>query len=318
MKNKFLLTFLIIATYFTALNLNAAKLIIDAPETATTNAKPVIVTIFVDPENTPLSALSGTLSFPSELFDVGDITTQSSIVSVWVTHPQVVTEKYFDSRTRISFEGIIPGGFSGVRSPYYSGSKPGIVFTVTLLPKAKGLGNILIDGVELHAYNSDGTILSTESLGKNITVPELIATPLKENKNLTLVTSNTLTATLARDPLIASNDWYLTVNDDESIRPINHIEVVESSEYSASHVASYEWKTMTNPYVLLYQSRVKYIHVKVVYENGNYALQTIPPVENSQTNSHISLILLIVTIALFVLYQYGKTLKKIIRKKIRK
>lgn len=315
MKNKFLLTFLITVTYFISLNVNAAKLIIDAPETAITNTKPVIVTVFVDPENTPLSALSGTLSFSSELFDIGDITTQSSIVSIWVTRPQVSDEKYFDSRTRISFEGIMPGGFSGVRSPYYDDGRPGIVFTVTLLPKAKGFGNILIDGVELHAYDSDGTLLSTESLTKNIIVPELISTPLKINKEATLVKSDTLVTVLARDPLIASNNWYLTVNDDESVRPINHIEVVESSEYNPLYVRSYEWSTMTNPYVLLYQSRVRYIHAKVIYENNTYAFKTIPPVENSQTNSHISLILLIVTMALLVLYQYGKTLKRIIQKK---
>ena len=312
MKNKFLLTILIIVTYFISLDVNAAKLIIDAPSSATVSATPIVVSVFVDPEDTPISALSGNLSFSSKLFDIEDISTQSSIVSIWIMRPQISSEEYFDSRTHVSFEGIIPGGFSGVRSPYYGGGRSGIVFTVTLLPKTKGLGNILIDGVELHAYDSNGTLLSTESLNKDITVPELISSPLKGDKGLTLATSDTLTATLARDPLIASNSWYLTVNDDESIRPIDHIEVVESSEYNPLYVRSYEWSTMTNPYVLLYQSRVKYIHAKVIYENNTYAFKTIPPVENSQTNSNISLILLIVTIALFVLYRYGKNFKRII------
>lgn len=295
--------------FITSLHASAATLVLDAPEMASSNGKPVVVRILVDPQGTSLSAISGTLSFPSELFDVDKITTQSSIVSIWVTHPQVSTERYFDSRTRINFEGIMPGGFSGVRSPYYDGVKPGVVFTITLLPKASGVGSLMLDNTELHAYDSNGTKLAAESYSANITIPNLTSTTKTNLVVPNKVNSATLKATLARDSLIASNSWYLTVLEDESVRPINHIEVAESSEYNPDKVPSYEWKIATNPYVLLYQSRVKYVHVKVLYENDTYATKTIPPVENSSAFPYISLILVCIVAILLVLYHYGKNFK---------
>lgn len=306
MKHSLFLKSLFILACFTTLSLHAAVLTIESQDTAASNGKPLVVRVFVDPENTPLSALSGTLSFPTDIFDVGDITTQSSIVSVWVNHPQVSTEKYFDSRTRISFGGIMPGGFTGVRSPYYEGVRPGVVFTITLIPKSQGLASLLLDDIELHAYDGTGTTIPTVSFAKTVTVPVLTGTQPKTEASLTEVTSQTLSATLARDPLIESNAWYLTVSEDESVRPINHMEVAESSDYSADRIASYAWKEMSNPYVLLHQSRTKYIHVKVVYENNTYALKTIPPVENSAPFSYLSIILLCIALILFVLYRHGK------------
>ncbi len=307
--NSFTLKIFLSVFLITSIQANAATLVLDAPSTAPSNRKPVTIRVYIDPEGVSLSAISGTLSFPSELFDVEGITTQSSIVSIWTTRPQVSSERYFDSRTRINFEGIMPGGFVGVRSPYYGGVKPGVVFTVTLLPKTNGVGSLLLDNIELHAYDSEGTKLPTESFSTNITVPELTSVMKKTEIIPHKIISSTLKANLARDPLIANNSWYLTVLEDESVRPINHIEVTENGEYNGDKVPSYQWKVTTNPYVLLYQSRVKYVHVKVFYENNTYATQTIPPVENSSAFQYISIILIGVVVILLVLYLHGKNFK---------
>jgi len=42
----------------------------------------------------------------------------------------------------ISFSGVIPGGFSGVLSPYYKGYKPGKVFSLIFLASNPTSGKI--------------------------------------------------------------------------------------------------------------------------------------------------------------------------------
>ena len=289
--------------------LYAAKLILVSPKTAAANGEPFAIQVFVDPEGYTLSGLSGVLTFPSEQFDVASITTQSSIVSLWVTHPRIVEERTFEGVSRILFEGIVPGGFSGVRSPFYQGERPGLVFTVSFFPKQKGLAKLSLNDIELHLYDEQGTKVYAKSSIAEIKVPEMIKvyTPQEKSEGR-FVKSNTLKVTIAQDQLIDNNSWYINVNEDESARPINHIEVAESGEYDFAYVSSYAWHRMTNPYVLLYQSRVKYIHIKVVYENGTYATRTIPPVEKSLKILSLSYILLIILIVVAILYHYRENI----------
>ena len=58
------------------------------------------------------------------------------------------------------------------------------------------------------------------------------------------------------------------------------------------------------PYVLLFQDRTKYIHVKVVYSDHTYTLRTLPPVENSQSIPSMSRILLGIALLLLCVYFY--------------
>lgn len=285
---------------------NAAHMYIESPLTASSNREPLSLSILLDPEDTVISGLSGDFSFPEGLFDVKIISTQNGVVSLWVLQPHISTDKTFDQRTHITFEGIIPGGFSGVRSSYTSGVFPGILFTITLVPKGSGNGDFKLDNVELHSYDKDGTTLISKGDTHPISVPPLTGKEKLESQVLTSTDSTTITMTLNRSEFVNNNSPYVYIHEDNPSRTIDHIEIAESSEYNPNYVPSYEWHTALNPYLLVYTARTKYIHAKIIYTDNTYTVKTLPPVENSQAFINLSRILLYILVAISLLYFYGK------------
>lgn len=283
----------------------AARVLLDVPTTAATNGEPFAVTISLDGEGQVLSSVKGELSFSSQLFEIQDIITRGSIVPLWVIQPKQSNSYEESGRTIISFAGIMPGGFDGVRSPYYSGVKPGEVLIVTLLPKKKGTDTVLLDKTELHLFDNKGTTIPTTSVSSIISVPDQSIAYNPITRPFTLGESYTLVAHVDRDPLIMNNAWYLSVTEDESVRPIKKIYAVETSEYDPQALKDSDWQEVENTHKLIDQSRSKYIQIKVLYEDNVYVLRTIAPVENSHTISRYLSILVIITITCLVLYLYA-------------
>jgi hypothetical protein len=295
-----LVFFLLGSTY-----VHAAMISIDAPETALGNRQPIVVRVFLDAEQDTLSGIAGDFSFPSLLFDVESIMTQGSVVSPWVIEPHLSEEKYLDSKTHVTFEGIFPGGYSGVRSPYYDGSKPGILFSVTLVPKNSGVGILSVDDITFNAFSSDAKRLPSSPTFKTISVPVLTASPVENHQDPKQVDTKGLRISITEDELINHGAHYLTLTHTNAFSAIKKIYVAETDEYSASDVSMSSWRETDIPYVLLYQDRTKYIHVKVLYANNTYTIRTLPPVENSKSITQLSRILVGVLALLFVLFFYA-------------
>jgi hypothetical protein len=284
---------------------NAATFVIESPIKAPPNGSAVAVRVYVVPEGKVLSGISGNFSFPSTMFDIDSISTESSVVLLWVQQPVLSEEKYLDGRTHVTFEGIFPGGYAGVRSPYYFGIKPGIVFTILLRPKQMGIADIVIDDVKMYEFTSDARELSSQSVSVSIENPASVEGSIHQPKvQAKEVISPTLIASIEKDPLISSSAWYLMVHEREQKSPIQRISIVESNEYHASLVSEYDWRSIKVPYILRDQSRTKYVHVKVEYANNTYAFRTIAPVENYQGIPVYSRILISVALVLLVLYLY--------------
>jgi hypothetical protein len=287
---------------------------IESPRTASSNREPLALTILLDVEGDAVSGLSGNFSFPSELFDVKTISTQNGIVPLWVREPHVSVEKSFDGRTHVTFEGIIPGGFRGVHSPYSDGIYPGIIFTVVLIPKGQGDGTFTLSDVELHAYDSTATSLVTVGDSKQVSVPFLTGKEVELSNDLRITDNTSVTMTVARSEFVNNNAPYVYVRDENPSHTIDHIEIAETDEYNPSYVSLSAWHTVTNPYILTFSSQTKYIHAKIVYTDNTYAFTTLPPVENSQSFLKLSRILVYILITIFLLYHYGKNFSHLLTK----
>lgn len=297
----------IIFTIVTLQHVSAAEIIIKAPSNALANRQPITVEVILDQEEDVISGISADFSFPSDMFTVGSIQTKDSIVSLWVKQPGVSLEKYFDDRTHITFEGIFPGGYEGVLSPYYKGKKPGVIVSVTLIPKNKGIGSLIVDNITLNRYDSEATPIETASAIKTIIVPELLPIVPTFFSESTEVKSPTLEAFITRDALVNNNAWYVVVNEREEKSAVEEMLIAETDDYNARLVSSGKWRSAKNPYVLLYQDRTKFVHIKILYTNNTYALLTLPPVENSKSISGISRILIGIIIVLSLLYFYASS-----------
>ncbi len=306
---------LLVVVMQTVLCAYGAEMYIESPESVSSNRSPFILSVFLDPESTPISGISGDLSFPSELFDVELISTQNGVIPLWIQSPSVSVDKKFDRRTHIVFEGIVPGGFSGVHSPYAIGVYPGSIFTVTLIPKNKGNGEIRLDNTELHAYDEKATVITTKNILKQVVVPTLSGSPYDGQNNLKFVVSDTVSMEVVSDSLVHTGNPYVYINDENPSHAIDYIQIVETSEYNPKLVSSYAWRTVTNPYVLLDPSRSKYVHAKIIYTNKTFTYKTVAPVENLQSFSQLSRILVYIVIAIFLLYHYGKNFLHLFSKK---
>lgn len=299
-------------------HLHAASVYLQSPRIDNQFSGPFLVDVMLDTEGEKVSGISGELSFPQDAFDVYTISTSESVVSPWVTYPEVSKEKYIDGRVHIPFEGIFAGGFSGVRSAYYKGEKPGKLFSIIVIPKRVGVALFLLDNVSVLGFNERATPVSTSLMSLKVSMPSITTASLPVLSKKEVSNSN-LEVILSRSDLIYSNEWYLSVTEKESYSPISTIAIAESKEYLPGMVASYEWHIVTNPYVLTFQDRSRYIHVKVEYANGSYTFYTIPPVENSNTTRVPSIILIgISTLALLLLVIYGTHTKffQIIKNKL--
>lgn len=311
-KISFLLSVLV---FFYAGSLFAATVEISSPAHALANRQPLLVEIYLDTKGEVVSGISGNFSFPENLFSVENITIKNSPVSIWVQSPNISQERYLDSRTHITFEGIFPGGFDGVRSPYVDGKKNGILFSVTLVPKSDGKGVFLLDDITLLEFSSDANPLQVESASTFITVPRLDPEKKNEHNEHVFNLKPTLGAMLTNDLLDAENTWYMTLYDKEENSSRERIYVAETDDTSPFDVRVNAWKSATVPYVLKYQDRSKFLHVKVLYFNKTYSVVTIPPVENSHSISSLSRILVSIIIVLSLLYIYGKNITALIFKK---
>ena len=313
MKKLFLFTSIFIGVVTPSFS---ASIYMDAPEKALSNKQPIVIQVFLDQENDIISGVAGGLSFPTDLFSVEDISVEESIVSLWVKQPKISDEKYFDNRTHVTFEGIFPGGYSGVRSPYYSGKKPGRLFYITLVPKNKGSGIIIVDDIELHAFDQEASLLPSTSIFKAISVPDLDDSRTQSlPPSVWILKKKTLDAFVTRDPLVNNNAWYLVVNEREQKSSIKNIYVAENYTYGPELVEDKYWRRVSVPFVLFAQDRSKYVHVKVEYSNNTHTLLSISPVENSESFAVTSRILVSIVVVLSLLYIYAYYLYRILKKK---
>lgn len=285
----------------------AASLHIEAPKVAPSTRAPIVVQILLDAEQDIMSGIAGNFSFPSQLFDIESITSAGSVVSLWAMQPTVSEERYLDNRTHITFEGVFPGGFDGVRSPYYQGKKPGILFSVTLTPKQKGEGSFIVDDVVLNSFSSDAKPLQVSNVIESITVPVLHDAVPGAEKVAMRVKSATLSALVTHDPLVEHNAWYVLVHDTSERATIAKMFVAETNDYNGELVPDSAWRVVKNPYVLLYQDRSKFVNIKIIYSDNTYTTLTLPPVENSSPISYMSRILVSIIIVLFVVYLYAQS-----------
>lgn len=311
MKHILITINVFIITVFAALNASAATITVLAPEKAPLSGEPFPVVVTLDPEGEVVSGIEGNLSFDEKIFSVDSISTDNSVVSPWIGFPHISSDKYFDNKVHITFEGIFAGGFGGVKSPYYKGEREGKVFTVFLRPKNAGEATLVLDSLSLRAYNEEATEIKVLSTVKKISVPVGTRILKKEEKSLRFIRHDSLAVMVAKSELINSGAFHIVIDDKEPHSAISEMYVAEADVYNGTLVEEKDWHKASNPYILLSQDRSKYIHVKVIYSDDTYTIKTVEPVDNLRSyeqNSHI-LISIGMLIAAFCLYVYNRKYK---------
>jgi hypothetical protein len=215
------------------------------------------VDFLLDTQNESLNAFAGSIAFPKKLLSLPEVSDGNSIVNFWIEKPKENTASSTSSETVFSFSGITPGGYVGSRGPITS-----FVFTVL----KTGSGTISVRDAEVLKNDGKGTAaaVSTKDFsfiaeagnGQIPAFPAVIDTDPPEN----------FTPTIAKDPNIFDNQWFVAFATQDKGSGIDHYEIAEKKS---------EWIRAESPYLLRDQSRSSDIYVKAVDKAGNERIAVI-------------------------------------------
>jgi hypothetical protein len=268
----------------------AASLSLTTSSVAVMLGDTVTISVLVDPEGAPVTAVAGKVQFPGGMRPVA-LRTHDSVVGAWVVLPSL---KNIQNSNALSFSGIMPGGFSGVISPYWKGAHAGTIVTITaqaiqegdasitLSPDSKVLtndgktdGDVGIagtDGVSGNAKNEIHFNVRAKGAHDPVLIPYLGS---KEQLN-DHTPPEPFTPLVSTSTSIFNGAYFLVMNANDLQTSIDYYEMGEYSTYSktASGVA---FVRAESPYKLIDQSRRSYIYVKAVDVAGNERLEILPP-----------------------------------------
>jgi hypothetical protein len=114
----------------------------------------VAVDVLLNPEEESFNAISGALHFDPTVLKPYSISTVNSVVSMWVDTPS-------NQGSSIEWSGLMPGGFGGVVSPFYDGTRPGRLMRISFVASALASSTELsFDTVNVYKNDGKGIPLS--------------------------------------------------------------------------------------------------------------------------------------------------------------
>lgn len=122
----------------------------------------VVAYVQVDSEGVAINNAEGTLTFPTDIFDVVSVSQSPSIFTLWIQSPSY-------GGGGVSFNGGLP-------APGYTGSN-GRLFSVTLRAKAPGVAALAVAGGAVRANDGLGTDVLRTSNAAIVTVAAPAAAP---------------------------------------------------------------------------------------------------------------------------------------------
>lgn len=156
-SKHFLFAIILAAGLFLPSAAFAATLSLSASSGTIAPGQTVSVAVFVSSPDKALNAVSGVVSFPSDILDVVSVSKSNSIATLWVQEPS-----YSNTTGTVSFEGVIPNpGFTGAS---------GRVVTITFRGKRGGSAKLSFASGSVLANDGKGTELLSGSTGTTISV----------------------------------------------------------------------------------------------------------------------------------------------------
>jgi len=237
----------------------AATMEISAPDNIPLRQN-FLVRLVLNTEGETLNAVSGIVHVAGDL-EISDIYTGESIVGLWVKKPDILDKK-------ISFSGLVPGGFSGT----------GPMFSLVLHGDTNGEATISVG--DLGAYLDDGLGTYATIVGEAQTV------------NISSYSPNLAQEFVAQEDTVPPEGFEIFVLTDKDLFGGRYFAVFETTD-KGSGVSYYEvqerdidepdaslWGKGESPYVLKDQSLGSYIFIKAVDASGNVRIATAPPQKN--------------------------------------
>lgn len=122
-------------------------------------------TVFVSTTDQAMNAISGTISFPTDLLQVVSVSKSNSVLSLWVQDPT-----FSNTNGTISFSGIVP-------NPGYIGGG-GRVVSIQFRGKRAGTGSVVFSASsQVLANDGNGTDILSDTSSATVTISSSASVP---------------------------------------------------------------------------------------------------------------------------------------------
>ncbi len=207
------------------------------------------VKVSLVPAGESINALAGEITLPESL-DLKQIEDGGSVISFWIERPAARSGK-------ITFSGIIPGGFTGDQ---------GSVFSLDLVARSSGKVALSIQKLKVLRHDGAGSELSVKTPTFLVTINKTRAvagTPAVDN-----IKPEPFQPLLGRDPSLFNDDWFLAFLTQDKQSGLDHYEVREGEDDQF-------WVATESPYHIKDQALRSAIYIRAVDRAGNIQLETV-------------------------------------------
>jgi len=248
------------------------------------------VDLMLDPQDKEINAVSAILSFPKELVELVGVDDGSSILTLWIERPVLGEEK-------ISFAGIVPGGFIGILGPSKE-VRPGKVLEITLRTKRPGQGEVVIEEAEVLLHDGLGTSAEFQVSNFKFQISEDIELiPVKPIPDT--IPPEPFTPEVVKHPQLFDDKYFLVFSTIDKQSGIGYYEVKEGKR---------GWEKAESPHILKDQNLRSYIYVKAVDRAGNEIIEVVGPRYPIGWHENWWIFVIIIVTGLVVIYVIRKFL----------
>ena len=233
-----------------------------------------------------VNAVEGELGIPSML-KLEEIRDGNSLISLWNLRPEVQDNK-------VSFSGIIPGGWRGNVGP---------LFSFIILAEEEGAGALEVDSARVLLHDGFGTSVPVDLGSVTLNVDSSIALKDLVGEIEDLEPPEVFTIEVSSDPNIYEGDYFIAFSTQDKGSGIDHYEVLETNERLDGFEG--DWEEVESPYRLKDQSLRSFIYIRAIDRSGNVRMAELEPERVSTTTTNeraIGVIIIVVTTMALVAY----------------
>jgi peroxiredoxin len=222
-----------------------------------------------------VNALAGEYAYSSELLRVKTISVNGSIINGWIVSPFVVEEG------KITWSGIIPGGFAGTQDAFTSELSSGLLMSITFQAVREGDAYFSFSNIQAHQNDSVGTLMNIVPQISTVHI-SFSTKKLIDNASSTSSVSDQSTGLdvqVIKNTAGNSQKWFVTfVPGITSMIDVSAYQIIETHQSDPDLVLENAWKSAQSPYELQNQDRTSYVHIKYRGLNGKEYIYTLQPV----------------------------------------
>ena len=243
----------------------AAGLSLKLDEALLKNEGRAVISVYLDSSDKAINALGGELAIASGTAVFSDIQDGDSIVSAWVERPEVKNNK-------IAFAGIIPGGFSGMYTPFSKERQPGLIMKIALTSEAKGDVVVALQNPQIFSGAAEAESVSVSPQALKISFEKRTSSPEIKGPLDTTAPMNLSIDIMKLGE--GSEGWFAAFSADDFQSGIDHFEIQESRINQSSDA---NWIRASSPARLRDQMRNSYVFIKAVDRQGNQTIHVVEP-----------------------------------------